>query len=102
MKKTIRIKENELVNMIDRMIKENIKEEETQEISKDVVDAINMFKTTNLFSKLTRIDRPEEKLDFMLEIAKVINLSSADSSKLPELISGLKTQSKLEPQKLKT
>lgn len=102
MKKTIRIKESELVNMIDRMIKENIKEEETQEISKDVVDAINMFKNTSLFSKLKRIDRPQEKLDFMLEIAKEINLSSADSSKLPELISGLKNQSKLEPQKPKT
>jgi hypothetical protein len=83
MKKTVRIKENELVNLIDKMITENVGQPaSTQNPKQDVENAMSTLSTylekQGVKQKLSKITTGVERGQFLAKIANLVGFTSSD------------------------
>jgi len=90
MKKTVRIKENELVNLIDKMINEN-----ALDPKQDVENAMSTLgvylEKQGVKQKIAKISTPLERGQFLAKLADLVGFTSSD---MGMAVKELKTLSK--------
>ena len=92
MKKVVRIKESELVNLIDRMVKENVQPSGNAgapdsntggaDVKNDVKNAMDALGTylqkQGIQQKLSKINNPIERGQFLAQLSQLIGFNSSD------------------------